>query len=213
MGMWNIPSLMHLRGEIKSTPVPVITGTLPSHAGWIMSSSTWWDVIYDAMPVPYRVGNLITRTILRMYGFSQSTNRFSGMLDVVTPACLRLDPQERVSVSFPVQLEWKYTLAIRSYDWPEWFANCVWACSCITVCMQNRTFSSFFLTKTWVTFTFTQVCCGAGLSCGAGKCFDFKVTLWRRNLQFVGYEREAILLVEFGASSNVGCNNGRNIII
>lgn len=52
-----------------------------------------------------------------------------------------------------------------------------------------------------------------GLSCGAGKCFVFKVNLWHRNLQFVGYEREAILLVEFGASSNVECNTGRNIII
>ncbi len=76
MEMWNIPALMHLGGEIKNTPVPVIIGAAPSHAGWIMSPSTWWDVIYDTMPVEYRDGNPITHTILRMYGFSQSTNRF-----------------------------------------------------------------------------------------------------------------------------------------
>lgn len=68
---------MHLGGEIKNTPVSVIMGAAPSLAGWIMSPSTWRDVIYDAMPVAYRDGNPITHTILRMYGFSQSTNRFS----------------------------------------------------------------------------------------------------------------------------------------
>lgn len=58
--------------EIKYTPVPVIICMEPSPAGWIMSPSTWWDVIYDTSSLPYRLGNPITHTILRKYDFSQA---------------------------------------------------------------------------------------------------------------------------------------------
>lgn len=59
-------------GEIKYTPVPVIICSKPTPAGWIMSPSTWWDVIYDTSPLPYGHGNPITHTILRKYDFSQA---------------------------------------------------------------------------------------------------------------------------------------------
>lgn len=48
-------------------------------------------------------------------------------------ACLHLDPHGRVSIS-TTQMEWKCTLAIRSYDWLEWFCQlcvCMFVWSCL----------------------------------------------------------------------------------
>lgn len=152
---------MRLKGGNKrNAPAAVIISAAPSHAGWIMSPNTWRDVIYDAMRVAYGDSNPITHTILRMYGFSDSTNRLSAWTGYGLPrhAHTRI-PAGRVSIS-TAWMEWKCTLAIRSHDRLEWFHQLG---SCVAVCTLATIYGNLFLMKSEWNYPLVIRDCSAAL--------------------------------------------------